>query len=218
MKKSIIAGVALAAVGTASAALVTMPDMSGGGDFTLAAGDSWVNTAGTVLGGQGNSGTVTINGDWIAAEAFEVVFGGVNLDDATDFTLNIGSTGSVDISKLWMSVTDTAGTAITATINIATGGTYGRATTGQFTRYRYPSNAWNNTVERLWDDGALLRDGQSKADLLAAGEDEAFTSNFDVTGDIAGAFTMQAIPEPGTLGLIGVFGGGMLFIRRRFMI
>jgi hypothetical protein len=31
-------------------------------------------------------------------------------------------------------------------------------------------------------------------------------------------FSIQAIPEPATLGLIAVFGGGILFIRRRFMI
>ncbi|MDF7801932.1 PEP-CTERM sorting domain-containing protein [Pontiellaceae bacterium B1224] len=30
--------------------------------------------------------------------------------------------------------------------------------------------------------------------------------------------TMTAIPEPATLGLIGVFGGGIFFIRRRFLI
>jgi hypothetical protein len=30
--------------------------------------------------------------------------------------------------------------------------------------------------------------------------------------------TMTAIPEPATLGLVAAFGGGILFIRRRFMI
>jgi len=34
----------------------------------------------------------------------------------------------------------------------------------------------------------------------------------NVSGDIA------AIPEPATLGLVGIFGAGVLFIRRRFMI
>jgi hypothetical protein len=32
------------------------------------------------------------------------------------------------------------------------------------------------------------------------------------------AVTIAAIPEPATLGLIGAFGGGLLFIRRRFMM
>ncbi|VGO13211.1 hypothetical protein PDESU_01765 [Pontiella desulfatans] len=34
---------------------------------------------------------------------------------------------------------------------------------------------------------------------------------------IAG-MTLQAIPEPGTLGLVAAFGGAVLFIRRRFML
>lgn len=32
------------------------------------------------------------------------------------------------------------------------------------------------------------------------------------------SFSVSTIPEPATLGLVGVFGGAMLFIRRKFMI
>ncbi|MDF7801632.1 PEP-CTERM sorting domain-containing protein [Pontiellaceae bacterium B1224] len=205
---SIALGAVLLSASVASAAIIPMPDMSGGGTFTLNEGDTWTNSANTTVGGQGNTAVININGDWTSAEAFEVALGGVNLDANTDFTLNIGATGSVDISKLWMSVTDNDNN-ITATINIATGGTYGRATTGQFTRYRYPGNDWNNTVERLWDDGALLRDGANVG---------TFAENFSVVGDVAGVYTITAIPEPATLGLIGAFGGAILFIRRRFTI
>lgn len=38
----------------------------------------------------------------------------------------------------------------------------------------------------------------------------AYFDNFAITGTV--------IPEPGTLGLVAAFGGGVLFIRRRFMI
>lgn len=38
-------------------------------------------------------------------------------------------------------------------------------------------------------------------------------SNFGVR-----EFSATAIPEPATLGMLGIFGGGILFIRRRFMI
>jgi len=31
-------------------------------------------------------------------------------------------------------------------------------------------------------------------------------------------FQMEAIPEPATLGMISLFAGGILFIRRRFML
>lgn len=33
-----------------------------------------------------------------------------------------------------------------------------------------------------------------------------------------GSVTVDAIPEPATFGLLGIFGGGMLFLRRRFRI
>ena len=35
---------------------------------------------------------------------------------------------------------------------------------------------------------------------------------------LADDWQVTAIPEPATLGLLGAFGGGILFIRRRFMI
>lgn len=34
----------------------------------------------------------------------------------------------------------------------------------------------------------------------------------------ADGFDVVAIPEPGTIGLIGLFGGGTLLIRRKFMV
>jgi hypothetical protein len=36
--------------------------------------------------------------------------------------------------------------------------------------------------------------------------------------DNGSSFTVTSIPEPATLGLIAAFGGGLLFIRRRFML
>ncbi len=44
------------------------------------------------------------------------------------------------------------------------------------------------------------------------------TASNTLTGLSEVRFEGTVIPEPATLGLIGVFGGGMLFIRRRFMI
>ena len=49
----------------------------------------------------------------------------------------------------------------------------------------------------------------------AAIDASSFAANFEVTN---GGQTLSAVPEPATLGLIMAFGGGVLFIRRRFMI
>ena len=48
------------------------------------------------------------------------------------------------------------------------------------------------------------------------GVEQTDTSGFSITFD--GTNTLVAIPEPATLGLIAAFGGGILFIRHRFMI
>ena len=43
-------------------------------------------------------------------------------------------------------------------------------------------------------------------------------ADFDIVYTAGSGTTMTAIPEPATLGMIAMFGGGILFIRRRFMI
>jgi hypothetical protein len=88
-------------------------------------------------------------------------------------------------------------------------------------------------------DTVFTFDGVSKttAGDLAGAEDShyvtyEFTTGADVTGytldftysnntsAYAGwnGLALVAIPEPATMGLIGCFGGGLLFIRRRFMM
>ena len=46
----------------------------------------------------------------------------------------------------------------------------------------------------------------------------SFNSNAGGQTGYLDNLSIVAIPEPATLGLIGVFGGGMLFIRRKFMM
>jgi hypothetical protein len=82
----------------------------------------------------------------------------------------------------------------------------------------------------LWvgDDAVTAIDITAAADISAtgatlAGVDSIRIGNgMDVSvGGLILGDTYQdvnAIPEPATLGLIGVFGGGLLFIRRRFSI
>lgn len=54
----------------------------------------------------------------------------------------------------------------------------------------------------------------------------ASTGTYQLGWDVSGgygnygelAYAFVAIPEPATLGLVGIFGAGVLFVRRRFMI
>jgi hypothetical protein len=70
----------------------------------------------------------------------------------------------------------------------------------------------NNRSNGLEDfDLALTNTGVTSVDfrIYSTGGGMEYT-NFAINGTV--------IPEPAPLGLIGVFGGGLLFIRRRFMI
>ena len=79
----------------------------------------------------------------------------------------------------------------------------------------------NGITGKTWGDGLLVT-GIFAAD--AATQDftvEAFyddgTSNVSKGGQL-NAVTLYAIPEPATLGMVAVFGGAVLFIRRKLMI
>lgn len=64
-------------------------------------------------------------------------------------------------------------------------------------------------------EGADITDGGL---VFADTVDQSIWSfNVDNSG-ANGVLTVTAIPEPATLGMVALFGGGILFIRRRFMI
>ncbi|MDF7801630.1 carbohydrate-binding protein [Pontiellaceae bacterium B1224] len=192
MKKySAIMAACAAFVQLADAALLPFPDMTSGGTFTLAAGDSWVNTVGASVA-ENNVGVVNVNGDWSSPSSVEMQLGGVNWSAATDLTINIGSTGSMMIDKAWVADGSPYGGSIV--INIATGGVYGKPTAAEWVRY-HSSDNWSATIWDLWDIGMLKRDGLTKADLTA-GVDDAFTDNFTLVGDVNGAYTITAIGAP----------------------
>ncbi len=82
----------------------------------------------------------------------------------------------------------------------------------------------------LWvgDDAVTAVDVSGEADLTSTGGTFAGVDTVRIgngfsasVGDLILGDTYEdvnAIPEPATLGMIGAFGGAMLFIRRRFMI
>ncbi|MDF7809089.1 PEP-CTERM sorting domain-containing protein [Pontiellaceae bacterium B12219] len=57
-------------------------------------------------------------------------------------------------------------------------------------------------------------------DLTSDGSGTATIDYVNVNGSwlALNGFDLQAVPEPATLGMVALFGGGILFIRRRFMI
>ncbi|MDF7799267.1 PEP-CTERM sorting domain-containing protein [Pontiellaceae bacterium B1224] len=224
--KKILLGAALLAVGATQAAVIPFPDLSSGGTFTLDAGDVTYTTNGAAVSIADNAvATLNINGAWIAGDDNEVQLGGVSGNNNTlqDVQLNIGSDGSLTFGKMWvggvwLADTNTGLVAIDMSEGaqmIISGGSWGiRANGTNWTRDGVTSRtagAANSLTlyEMLWNEGALTKDGVQVG---------TFEQNFDFTGATNGASTLTAIPEPATLGLLGAFGGAILFIRRRFMI
>ncbi|QBG45913.1 PEP-CTERM sorting domain-containing protein [Verrucomicrobia bacterium S94] len=77
------------------------------------------------------------------------------------------------------------------------------------------ADAWNTYTK----SGTFTTDANALTNTSAL-----FLNNDKNTDGALGAnyyvdnFKLEVVPEPGTLGLIAVFGGGVLFIRRRFMM
>lgn len=80
-------------------------------------------------------------------------------------------------------------------------------------RYNASQNEVVDGVSLSTQDGQYVI-GTFEADATGA-QSIAFTGT---TSGIINAIQVRAIPEPATIGMIAMFGGGMLFIRRRFMI
>jgi hypothetical protein len=75
----------------------------------------------------------------------------------------------------------------------------------------------------LTDNSGTAGTGAGFANLTNLSTDGSGNLVIAVTGEgdaahiVVGAVTVEAIPEPGTIGLVAVFGGGILLIRRRFI-
>jgi hypothetical protein len=82
------------------------------------------------------------------------------------------------------------------------------------TTYMLPNTSLNGTID-LSSAGFSIDNGQTLGFTTAAG----LVGGNDVAGaSLYGfSFDVTPIPEPSTFGLIAVFGGGFLLIKRRFM-
>jgi len=79
--------------------------------------------------------------------------------------------------------------------------------------YMLPNTAIYGTND-ISSAGYSITNGQTLSFTTAAG----LSGGDDVAGASLYGFSFDVIPEPATVGLIAAFGGGILFIRRRFMM
>ena len=219
---------ALSLPNIASAAVVSIPDLSGGGTFTIGAGDSSTDAV-YIASTTDAVATLTVNGTWtVVGGGGETQLGGLYADDSgQNATLNIGTTGVVTVGALWVaggwsSAGAPGSTPGTATINILQGGQLVLDGTnfGVRATYNLPSayplgftvdgttdgaSGTTNALgvyTMLWNQGVLQKDGANTG---------TFAENFSYSGG-ASAGTLTAIPEPSTA-LLG--GLGMLCLLRR---
>lgn len=234
-KISLAVVVALAvSIQVGSAATVVFPDLSAGGTFTLNAGDDTTLTATASIADNAQA-TLNINGTWNSG-GFEVQLGGVNgqfdgtglnSDLNQDVTLNIGSTGVVNWTATWFA----AGWPGNATdplspgtvMNFEVGGVLNLDGTGFGVRSKGTSIGGNanfsasgtgggggqqaDTLFQYLYDGGLLQ--------INGGNVGTFASNFTITGDPTGAYSLTAVPEPSTFMLLVLGVAGLAFTRRR---
>ena len=209
---------------SASAAIVIVDNIAGGGSFTIDAGDDASNQTHTASSANAVA-TMTVNGTWTVAG--EVQLGGLKSTDADqDANLIIGSAGHVTFDKFW--VADGWGSPLgSATIDIATGGQLTMSGGGFGVRaiqdisgvsVQWTKDGINEgtsgtasaagVYEFLWDEGVLKRGGANVG---------SFAENFTFTEDggaLAG--TLTAIPEPGSYALLaGLAGMAFVMARRR---
>ncbi|MEI6892813.1 MAG: PEP-CTERM sorting domain-containing protein [Pontiella sp.] len=243
----VVASVAVLAVGTQAAIIAqddfsyadgALTGQSGGSGFS----DAWSTAFGTgnhiesgVAQSQGTGGNIrTLNSEWGSSGTVWFTFDfGTSVDQNTfaglsffaDTNGDVGRTERVLIgdrsgADVWGIAFPSGGfsNSSLSTEGYKTG--VGRITLGASATSSIDLWVGANAVDAVDISGAsdATLTGLQLEDVtqvrFAAGADTYSYDNF-ILGD---TYTdVGAIPEPATLGLLGVFGGGLLFIRRRFM-
>jgi hypothetical protein len=173
---------------------ITSRDEKAGVDFISAVTvtgthDSWnAHPSSFTWDGLGGS----VSGDWEAKPQDGVAL----TDQSLEFSVNSLAAG--DYTMMLYTSSYDAAQLLTASIG-ASSMTAEQARGRDITSY---------SVDFTIEAGDVLNIDFSRNDTTAA-----TYSNVGIS-----AVTIAAIPEPATMGLIGCFGGGLLFIRRRFMM
>ena len=140
------------------------------------------------------------------------------------FDHRYGSTTSAPFIEVWGYGQDSGSATVASTIALDNGSTFGIA--------RLNRTKWGSGSAAMIFD---ILDENSTVNISTAGGD--YTTLASVVADFgsvfkssalgdanlqavenSGVITVSVIPEPATLGLVAAFGGGILFMRRRFMI
>lgn len=213
-------------------------DIKANGTFNLISG-SFLNSAtgARSITTDNGGGTLNIQGGSFTA------LGAASTDvlRLENNTINI-SGGTVSLTGGQVLLADTTtlsviGDAATITMDLLNLNTAGRAATVNFDFdatgiSTIDNNGFLNlSAGKLRIDGTSYTGGNATFDLFSSPNVASLSSDVIVTGfgveGVDYTFTqsttenivqLSVIPEPATLGLVAVFGGGVLFIRRRFMI
>lgn len=70
--------------------------------------------------------------------------------------------------------------------------------------------------DTLWSSGVIEVDISNEAGNILQIGTQIYTTQWSNSGTALDNLNVQAIPEPATMGLIGLFGGGIMFVRRFF--
>lgn len=136
----------------------------------------------------------------------------VNQEFSTDWGADDTFTISLNACEVYWRPTVASG--IWASLRPAGGGV-------EYDAHLFDTSPTHTGVYTEWTDAMTFSHDVTGADLIAAGATAGDSLRLNLySKDInwLDNISVTVIPEPATLGLVAVFGGGVLFIRRRFMI
>lgn len=202
-----VLGINGSASGTGSTTLngVTFDNVDAAGISNGVSGVSGVGlsalriSTGGVLSGYGSYGT----GSFTDADAQSLVSSG--LYQASAWTLT-----GLDVGQEYMMQVMSSDARSNKTSNYGSGFSTNGVGSIEMTYRDLPSGEWSGG----YVTGTFIADSDTQA-FEVYGTRNDWVSNVEGTAQV-NALQLRAVPEPATLGLLGVFGGGLLFMRRRF--
>jgi hypothetical protein len=188
--------------------------------------DGQVNATGAVIAGwsgTGATGTINVNaGAVVNADGFLEVGGGWDAVGYAAGIVNMNG-GSMTVTGLDANTYTQNVTTLNwdwvggeATINLNAGELWVDGSIGGFQEHGLIDIEEGATLYLLGDATNAMNWYVSLGTLTA--NDGTGTIVIDYNNTQAGYTTITAIPEPATLGMLALMGGGMLWIRKRFMI
>ena len=190
--------------------------------YGVAAANNWLNTQGTVgTDVAGSVGATTVNFTMTNPGGFASAPGGGVYDNtpmrtgafvyAVPLTLSLSGLSAFAPLGYDVIVYGTGN-------NAAGGGNQGAYSDGTTTYYMQRAVVHNATLIQSSDinSGDGVDEGNYVVFSGLSGDTQSITLT-TVNGNTGlGGFQIVAIPEPATLGMVAVFGGGILLIRRKF--